>query len=698
MDTLNIMRQHCVYFGGSRSQGNDTKIGKSSILHNRKTCLDTGYSRDGFEFNKLIFCDSPEQESKIEEFLHSEYYEDSTTNLENHSGGREWFNKQFTTEEVQQKLTENGYTNKVIDDPEIIKKALEEFIQIYETNIKNHKKKMKKLKEDREKNKIPKIILKDFQNEAKTNLINHYETNNKGVINWICGLGKTIFGIDIINHYNFNKIIIGVPGKVLLYQWKQELEKYTNYKIYLNGDGQKIDNDKLDEKFIIITTFSSSNKLIGIDVDFKIIDEMHHIVYDKEDSESQEDKKTYRKILNIKSKKQLGLTATLRYSEKIVGNDNIDVWGKIIDSKSLLWAIDNKHLVDYEIICPLTEQEIVEDLLEDSSYNIDLVISCYQLLQHIKKSNNTHIINYCNKIPNAKQCEIIINNLLKLEEFSELNIYNVSLTSEDNKNRHEILSEFKNHRFAIINCCYILGVGYNEPVIDCVCISENMTSTIRIIQSCLRAHRKDKNNPNKKSSILIPVMYKQDEDYEIEKKYERYSKVWKVLELIGIEDENICEKINFMKETKKSESNPSFYRTQYEDLFNIKMKLKIFHRNLKLGYNDIQKYIKRNGGRDPNKSLKIDFIDKKICSIEQLTMILNKNKKSYFDLYCIDISEYPEWNEFRDNYCNLYTLDEYRELCKKNINIPNINDLDELYSSNGYNMESFKTIDEYEDF
>ena len=76
MSDLNIMRQPCVYLGGSKSQGNDTKIGKSSKLHNRKTGLDTSYSRNGFEFNKLILCDSPEEESKIEKFLHSEYIED----------------------------------------------------------------------------------------------------------------------------------------------------------------------------------------------------------------------------------------------------------------------------------------------------------------------------------------------------------------------------------------------------------------------------------------------------------------------------------------------------------------------------------------------------------------------------------------------------------------------------------------------
>ena len=73
--TTNIMKQPLVYFGTSKSQngGKDIKIGKTSILHNRKNGLDTSYSRDGFKFIKLILCKSAEQEKEIEKFLHSEF-------------------------------------------------------------------------------------------------------------------------------------------------------------------------------------------------------------------------------------------------------------------------------------------------------------------------------------------------------------------------------------------------------------------------------------------------------------------------------------------------------------------------------------------------------------------------------------------------------------------------------------------------
>ena len=31
--------------------------------------------------------------------------------------------------------------------------------------------------------------------------LKYYKTNDKAILHWICGLGKTIFSIDIINHY-----------------------------------------------------------------------------------------------------------------------------------------------------------------------------------------------------------------------------------------------------------------------------------------------------------------------------------------------------------------------------------------------------------------------------------------------------------------------------------------------------------------
>ncbi len=85
------------------------------------------------------------------------------------------FSKQFTTEEVQQTLIDNGYTNKVIDDPEIIEQSLEEYKRIYETDIKIYKKKMKDLKELRDRNKRNRQSIKDenkwFEREYQRNII-----------------------------------------------------------------------------------------------------------------------------------------------------------------------------------------------------------------------------------------------------------------------------------------------------------------------------------------------------------------------------------------------------------------------------------------------------------------------------------------------------------------------------------------------
>ena len=71
MSSLNIMKYPCVYFARNKSQGNGfhTKIGKSSNLYNRKTCLDTSYSFYGIEFYMLIPCQTEEEESNIEKYL-----------------------------------------------------------------------------------------------------------------------------------------------------------------------------------------------------------------------------------------------------------------------------------------------------------------------------------------------------------------------------------------------------------------------------------------------------------------------------------------------------------------------------------------------------------------------------------------------------------------------------------------------------
>ena len=65
-----------------------------------------------------------------------------------------------------------------------------------------------------------------------------------------------------------------------------------------------------------------------------------------------------------------------------------------------------------------------------------------------------------------------------------------------------MLANFEKSKFGIISCVYCLGEGWDFPLLDGVVFAENMSSNIRIVQSALRASRKNKNEPNKITKIL----------------------------------------------------------------------------------------------------------------------------------------------------------------------------------------------------
>ena len=58
-------------------------------------------------------------------------------NQPDHSGGTEWFNHQFTTQEIECALVEGGYPNVVIDDPEYIKSLNDEIRQTVADRLKD---------------------------------------------------------------------------------------------------------------------------------------------------------------------------------------------------------------------------------------------------------------------------------------------------------------------------------------------------------------------------------------------------------------------------------------------------------------------------------------------------------------------------------------------------------------------------------
>ena len=114
-------KMHVVYLGHAPSQGRDQKIGQTDNIRARCVAMNTSYSRYTFNIILIIKCRSDDESKQIEGYLHSYFKDFSTMNLPDHSGGTEWFDHQFTTEEIESALAEGGYPNVVIDDPEYIK-------------------------------------------------------------------------------------------------------------------------------------------------------------------------------------------------------------------------------------------------------------------------------------------------------------------------------------------------------------------------------------------------------------------------------------------------------------------------------------------------------------------------------------------------------------------------------------------------
>jgi len=545
------------------------------------------------------------------------------------------------------------------------------------------------------------INLYPFQKDV--DIVDFLIKNKKGILNWICRLGKTIKSIDTLIKLGCKKICIGVPSTQLLKQWENKLKKHCSHKIILLGDNNSpniIKEYNENEELIILTTYSSSHKIkeVGVSFDLKILDEVHHLTYtdDTDDKSS----KPFKDILDIESKYQLSLTATIKTGKvNIVGNDDESVFGKIIDYKSLKWAIENGWVCDYEICTPIIDKdayiEKYEELEETLTFDIELVISCIQQLEVLKLNNHSHIINYTNKIENSKICKEIIDKLLTLEEYKVLAIsfVNEYLSDTTTKKQEEILDNYKKSCKGIIHSCYKLGEGFDEEVVDMVCISENMVSNIRILQSLLRPHTKSKINPEKKALILLPIII--DDEYKPYEEDEKFKKVIDIIDILSTTDVNVVQKSNFIKISKKTKLTPKRNYYNIDEIFSTSVKTKFIHKTLMKGsgFLNIKKLIKLLNFRENDSlSLREDYINDKLAKdttlpkIEVIESILNKSKKTWFELYDIDISNYYTYTDFQSKYGSLYNSNKYIDLSIIDIQAPSYSDLEELYRTYGYNI------------
>ena len=561
-------------FHESYEKYNACKLGETVNIPDRDTQYATGEIQRGYFDN--VYAVPLEQRKLVEAHLQCEF-KDLHIRFD---GGTEFYNKQIIPL-IEPCLIKLGITYKKLTQQEIDK-----LIRCYRiqkvTNKINIQTLIALIKSKRTNTPITlvKYIPRSDQAIIIEQAAKHFEEHNKGILVLMCGMGKTLISLWITQRLYSNTILIGVPNKLLLKQWAIVISNlFPDIQPFIVSGGVSSENiaDFLysnRRNCIVITTYSSAHKVYSatkslpfkFDFDMKILDEVHHLT---SNNLNEEERKTFVTILKISSQKQISLTATLKILENkdnmrdddvTVSNDNIDYFGNIIDRKSLLWAINQNIICDYVIQSVVAKEEQLQQQLE--KFNITeendkrLFLSAFASLKSIYDGHSHHLLVYSNNKDNSIKIIKYINMLLNEEYFDIPDLYCSEYHSEmRTKDQIQIIQNFEKAKIGIITCVYCLGEGWDFPLLDAVVFAENMTSNIRIVQSALRASRKNKHQPNKITKIILPIL--NSDDWLEDNGNPDLKKVKDVIYQMGLEDETITQKIKvFNIEVKKPMSRP----------------------------------------------------------------------------------------------------------------------------------------------
>jgi predicted helicase len=461
----------------------------------------------------------------------------------------------------------------------------------------------------------------------------------------------------------------------------------------------------------------------------KINDECHHLT---SMNIIEEENKTYINMLKISCIKMLSLTATIKeienYSDNgVVSNDNIEYFGNIIDRRCLLWAINKNIVCDYVIQTILNNQDkLEEELLKLNIYEENdkrlflnnfeslkinyeendkrLFLSSFVSLKSIFEGHSHHLLIYSNSNNSSLKLIKFIKKLLDNNYFVLPDLYYSNYDSTMNlKDQKEILNNFEKSKFGIISCVYCLGEGYDNHNIDGVVFSENMSSNIRIVQSSLRASRKNRFEPNKITKIILPILNK--DDWLENNDNLDLRKIREIIYQMGLEDETINQKIkifnieikkNIDDSNKKRNIDNFNYLTNCENELIDKLILKSIKRsNFGINYEKARKIIASNNIKSKKSYYELCEIDNRLCkepellfkeqftnwidylSIERIYYDLEtcKNKVYEYLLLYHEIKNCLDLYELSDKLCKIDNLFPPSGLWTEYYNVKNLADI-----------------------
>ncbi len=548
-----------------------------------------------------------------------------------HDAGIEFYNKKITT------LIEPYLTNIGLQFKKLTKQEIDDLVRCNRVRETLNKINIQSLIQILKSNK-PNISYKpkDYQRVIIQKSYEYFQTKDKGLLIIPCGCGKTIISLWITQELNSNTILIGVPNILLLKQWEKiKIFPDIPYLVVSSGiDIETITNflEKNKKRCIVITTYSSAYKVLSATqnicykFDMKINDECHHLT--STSMEIAHNTKQYIQMLSIESIKQISLTATLKQiaddydpcsrdseplgeNNKVISNDNIEYFGEIIDRKCLLWAINKNIICDYVIQTIITNEE---EITVDNENDKRLFLSAFASLKSINDGNSHHLLIYSNNKDNSYKLIEYIKQILNDSYFHIPDLYYSNYHGDmKSKEQIEILNNFNKATFGIIPCVYCLGEGYDNHKIDAVVFAENMSSNIRIVQSALRAGRKNNLEPNKITKIILPIL---NNDWLENNENSDLKKVKEVVYQMGLEDETIAQKIqvfkiNIIKQDNKEQNNKDKIN-EYDEELTKQLRLKTIKRSLfGVSYEKARKII---AGKNIKNISKEEYY--KLCDID----------------------------------------------------------------------------------
>ncbi|MEU5431327.1 Helicase associated domain protein [Streptomyces olivoreticuli] len=199
--------------------------------------------------------------------------------------------------------------------------------------------------------------------------------------------------------------------------------------------------------------------------------------------------------------------------------DDVKVFGPRLHTYSHADAIEDGVLADYQLIVPtITDTDLRTILTNQDDEHPGFGSSARRttalhlaVLKAMREHDLHHVIVYFQQIADAadfaRQFRHTLRTLPDSERpawTSDLSVQSINGTHTP-KQRHQILTRFKDAEHGVLTNAQVLGEGVDLPAVDAIVFADRTASVRRIVQALGRALRKPPTVEHKTASLVIPA-------------------------------------------------------------------------------------------------------------------------------------------------------------------------------------------------